>query len=104
MRTLNLHDSNTFYAPASDECWVELAKCIVEMTAETYAWQFPKFSTSQKDFEQQDARSYAPIRRSILKKLCDGPVGALVDPVAYFDAFEKKLQENIKMYRQSNLK
>ena len=104
MRTLNLHDKNTFYAPASDECWVELAKCIVEYAADSYAWQFPKFATSQKDFEQQDIRSYAPIRRSILNRLCNGPVGALVDPVTYFDAFEKRRFEAMQAFKTDNLK
>ena len=104
MRTLNLTDKNTFYAPASEECWVELAKCIVADAAETYAWQFPKFYTSKKDFELQDSKSFAPVRRAILKRLCNGPVGVFVDPETYFDAFEKKLIENIKMYSQINLK
>ena len=104
MRTLSVKDTNTFYAPASDECWITLAQCIVECAAESYAWQFPKFCISQKDFEQQDERSYAPIRRSILKRLCSGPVGVMIDPEVYFDAFEKKRREVIATFTTDNLK
>ena len=104
MRTLNLRDKNTFYAPASDECWVMLAKSIVAFAAETYANQFPKFCRSKQEFDTLDKKSFAPVRKSIFIKLCQGPVRVFIDPDTYWDAFEKKRAEAMYDFQIHNLK
>lgn len=104
MRTLNMPDQSRFYAPASDECWVMLAKSIVAFTAETYANQFPKFCHSKQEFDTLDKKSFAPVRKSIFNKLCQGPVRVFVDPETYLDAFEKKRAEAMYEFKVHNLK
>lgn len=92
------------YRPYDDECWIKLAQRIIELTAETYAQQFPKFCYSKAEFDTLDAKSYAPIRRSILKKLFSGPVQVLIDPQTYIDAFEQKRRDEMTSFGIDNLK
>jgi len=84
------------YQPYDDECWIILAKSIVEFAAEEYANQFPKFCLSRLEFDTLDKKSYAPVRRSILKRLCNGPVRVMIDPDTYLDAFEHRREEVMK--------
>ena len=51
MRTLNLTDSNTFYAPAYDDCWVLLAKEIMNSYSYSYANQICTSAFSQLDYD-----------------------------------------------------
>lgn len=90
------------YQPYNDECWIQLAMCIVESAAEEYAWQFPKFCTDRKEFERQDKKSYAPVRKSILNRLCNSAVRVMVDPETYRDAFERKRREAMKDFKIKN--
>lgn len=92
------------YQPYDDECWMKLAQSIVASAAESYANQFPKFYNSMQEFELADKRSFAPVRKSILYRLCNGPVRVLVDPQTYFDAFERKRFEVMNDFGVPNLK
>ena len=87
------------YQPYDDECWIQLAKSIVDCAAEEYAYQFPKFCISRQEFEKLDTKSYAPIRANILKRLCNGPVRVMIDPTTYKDAFEHKRKEAMKEFQ-----
>ena len=92
------------YQPYDDECWLVLAKSIVAEAAEEYSNQFPKFCLSRSEFETLDTKSYAPIRRSILKRICNGPVRVLADPETFHDAFEKRRSEAMQDFKIYNLK
>lgn len=92
------------YRPYDDECWIKLAQSIIELTAETYAQQFPKFCYSKSEFDELDIKSFAPIRKSILKKLFSGPVKVLIDPQTYIDAFERRRREEMSSFGVDNLK
>lgn len=107
MRISGIHidHDNPAYCHYSDECWIQLSKCIIADMAESYANQFPKFCRSLAEFEELDRKSYAPIRKGILSKLFNGPVRVLIDKDAFTDAFNKKWQQEITDYNRSiNLK
>lgn len=92
------------YRPYDDECWMLLAKSIVSEAAEEYSNQFPKFCSSRNEFETLDTKSYAPIRKSILRRICNGPVKALADPETFHDAFEKRRKEAMQDFKIHCLK
>lgn len=96
MRTLSLMDKNTSYSPASDECWVLLAKEIMSAYVVSYVNKFPMFATSQADYDATDKRSCAPVRRSILKNIKNGPLRNAVDITAVYSALEKERLKNKK--------
>ena len=103
-RNRALYD-NPFYCHYNDECWIQLSKSIIADMAESYANQFPKFCRNQMEFEELDRKSYAPIRKGILTKLFNGPVRVLVDKEAFTDAFNRRLQQEIRDYNRGiNLK
>ena len=92
------------YRPYDDECWIILAKSIVAYAAEEYANQFPKFCISRYEFETLDKKSYAPIRKSILNRLFNGPVKVMIDQQTFKDAFEQKRIDTMKSFNINNLK
>lgn len=94
MRTLYLKDTNTFYAPAEDECWVILAKAIMDGYAMSYANKIPMSARSQAEYDEIDRRSCAPVRRSILRNIKRGPLGNAVDLAAVYYGLEQKRIEN----------
>lgn len=98
MRTLNLVDKNTFYAPASDECWVVLAKEIMASYAMSYANQVITSAFSQVEYEKLDRQRCVPQRRSILRRVKYGPLRSVVDMSAVFSAFEKQRKENLRSW------
>ena len=88
MRTLNLTDKNTFYAPASDECWVILAKEIMSSYTLSYIHQFPTSARTQAEYDQLDKQKHVPQRKSILRRLKTGPLRSVIDINASYSALE----------------
>ena len=98
MRTLNLTDTNPFYAPAGDECWVLLAKEIMSSYARTYSNQIVVNAFSQAEYDLLDKQKYAPQRRSILRKVKYGPLRSVVDMHAIYSAFEQQRRYNMQSW------
>ena len=98
MRTLNLTDKDTFYAPASDECWVILAKEIMSAYSNSYSNQIVTNAFSQMEYDKLDKQRFAPQRRSILRKVKYGPLRSVVDMSSVFRAFEKERKEKLKSW------
>ena len=67
-----------------------LAEAIIECAAEDYASLFPIGAKSQSEFNFLDAKKYAPVRRSILRKLCNSAVRSVVEYDICYAAFEKR--------------
>lgn len=97
MRTLYLEDKNKFYAPASDECWVLLAKEIMASYAMSYVNQIVCTAFTQAEYDLLDQKKYAPQRRSILRKIKHGPLRNVVDLKSIYAGLEKKRKENLKI-------
>ena len=87
------------YANGEEELKVDgyqlLAEAIIEQAAEDYADLFPCDATSQSEFNFLDAKHYAPLRRSILRKLCNSGVKSVVEYQICYEAFEKRRRENM---------
>lgn len=98
MRTLNLTDSNTFYAPAYDDCWVILAKEIMSSYSLSYANQICTSAFSQFDYDRIDKQKFAPQRKSILRRVKYGPLRNVVDMDSVFYAFEQERKDNLKQW------
>ena len=96
MRTLYLKDKNTFYAPAADECWVVLAKEIMASYSLKYEYQTPTTAFTQEEYNILNDRTYAPIRKSILRSIKNGPLRNVVDMKAVYAGLEKRRRENMK--------
>ena len=94
MRTLSLMDKNTAYSPASDECWVLLAKDIMSAYAVSYVNKFPMFARSQEEYDSIDKRSCTPVRRSVLRNIKNGPLRNAVDITAVYSALERERLKN----------
>ena len=98
MRTLLLRDTNTFYAPAEDDCWVILAKEIMTSYANSYASLIPTTAISQNEYDFIDKQKFAPQRKSILKRVKHGPLKSVVDMPSVFSAFEERRRENLRSW------
>ena len=87
------------YAHALEEEKVDgyqlLAEAIIEQAAEDYANLFPTNARSQSEFNFLDAKNFAPIRRSILRKLCNSGVKSVVEYEICYEAFEKRRRTNM---------
>ena len=94
MIILNLEDKNTFYAPASDECWVILAKEIMSSYTLSYIHQFPTDARSQLEYDKLDKQKFAPQRKSILRRIKNGPLRSVVDIHAVYSALNQKRLEH----------
>ena len=94
MRTLSLMDKNTAYSPASDECWVLLAKEIMSDYAVSYINKFPLYASSQAEYDALEKKSFAPVRRSIIRNIKNGPLRNAVDISAVYSALERERLEN----------
>lgn len=98
MRTLNLKDPNPFYAPACDECWILLAKEIMNSYSNSYAILFPTNARTQAEYELLNRTKFAPQRKSILRRVKNGPLRSVVDMAAIYSAFEKRRLDNKKTW------
>lgn len=65
---------NEFYAPYTEECWVNLAKAIMKVYADKYSYQIPTTAYSQAEYSELDRSTYLPIRKSILNQIVRGPL------------------------------
>ena len=72
-----------------------LAEAIIEQAAEDYASLYPLNARSQAEFNFLDAKKYAPVRRTILRKLCNGAVRSVVEYDICYEAFEKRRRYNM---------
>lgn len=81
---------NRFYAPYDDECWMRLALTMMSVCAENYSHLIPTTAMSQEEYLKMDAKSYAPARESILRKVQNGPLGNVIGIDAIRDGFEKR--------------
>ena len=98
MIILNLEDKNTFYAPASDECWVILAKEIMSSYTLSYIHQFPTDARSQMEYDKLDKQKFAPQRRSILRRIKYGPLRSVVNISAVHSALNNLRLERKKSW------
>lgn len=85
----DLPGSNTFYAPAGDECWVQLAKAIMEVYAIKYSCLFPTTAYTQAEYDRLNHQTYQPMRRSVLKSIKTGPLRHVVDMQVIYAGLEK---------------
>ena len=85
---------NPFYASYEDDCWVILAKVIMSECANSYANKIPITARSQEEYNELDKKSYAPVRRSILKNLKNGPLRSSLNIASVYSALEHKRLEN----------
>lgn len=87
------------YANSLEECKVDgyvlLAEAIIEQAATEYSSLFPDDATSQAEFNFLDAKHYAPLRRTILRKLCNSAVKSVVEYDMCYEAFEKRRRMNM---------
>lgn len=81
--------SNTFYAPAGDECWVQLAKAIMEVYAIKYSCLLPTTAFTQAEYDRLNSQTYHPMRRSVLKSIKSGPLRHVVDMQGIYAGLEK---------------
>ena len=98
MRTLILTDENTFYAPASDDCWVILAKEIMSSYAQSYIIQFPTTAYTQAEYDRLNEQKYALQRKSILKRIKHGPLRNAVDLKSVYCGLELKRLHNLRTW------
>ena len=96
MRTLGINvKENVFYVPYEDECWILLAQEIMNSYAKSYAYQSPFTAFTQEEYDRLNQKTFAPIRKSILKKVKTGPLRNVVDMNAVYDAFEQKRHNHL---------
>lgn len=94
MRTLGVNiQENEFYAPYTDECWVNLAKVIMRSYADKYSYQIPTTAYTQKEYSELDRKTYLPIRKSVLKSVMRGPLKNLTDLGSVYHGFEERRLE-----------
>lgn len=98
MSVLGIHvKENPFYVSYDDECWVLLARAIMESYADKYAYQIPVTAFSQAEYSKLDEATYLPIRLHVLRNVKSGPLRNVVNMEAVYDAFEARR----KAYKQS---
>lgn len=90
MKAMYLTDKDTRYAPAEDECWMNLAKAIMISYGVAYSTKSPLSARSQAEYDAVDRISCAPVRKSILRNIKNGPLRNAVDIHAVYSALEQK--------------
>lgn len=86
---------NPFYASYEDDCWILLAQEIMYSYASAYTYQSPSTAYSQMEYDKLNNTTYAPIRKSILRKVKNGPLRNVVNLEAVYAAFEECRKENL---------
>lgn len=81
---------NPYYCPCMDECWVNLAMRIMEAISDSYEVQLPTLAFDQKEYDLQDARKYAPARRSLLRCVKYGPIRHIAKIDAIYSGMERR--------------
>jgi len=96
MRLLGVRvKENPFYASYEDECWILLAQEIMHSYANSYTYQSPTTAYSQAEYDKLNITTFAPIRKSILRKVKNGPLGNIVNIAAVYAAFEECRRDNL---------
>lgn len=85
--------ANDVNLDSNEDGYTLLAKAIITQAAEDYARLFPTDVSSQFEFTEIDAEEYAPRRRAILRRLCNGPLKSILDYDVCKDAFEKRRKQ-----------
>ena len=96
MIDIKLGNNDPFYAPAGEDCWVVLARTIMESYADKYACQVPLTAFTQAEYDQLNEKTYAPIRKSILRNIKNGPLKNAVDMHAIYRGLEERRHEYLK--------
>lgn len=86
---------NQFYVSYEDDCWVQLAKEIMIGYSSSYANAIPTTAISQEEYDNLNMKSYAPIRRSILRNIKYGPIRHAVDMQAVYSGLEKSRRDRL---------
>ena len=81
---------NPFYCSYDDECWMELAKEIMNSYADRYAYQIPTNAFTQEDYSTKDRQTFYPIRKSVLRSVMNGPLRSVADINAIYAGFEQR--------------
>ena len=84
---------NEFYAPYTEECWINLAKEIMRVYADKYSYQLPTTAYTQREYSELDRHTYLPIRKSVLKSVMKGPLRNLTDLASVYHGFEARRLE-----------
>ena len=91
MSVLGIHvKENPFYVSYDDECWVVLARAIMESYADKYAYQIPVTAFSQAEYSKLDRYTFLPIRQHVLRNIKNGPLRNVVNMPAVYDALEQR--------------
>lgn len=94
MRTLGINvKENPFYVPYEDDCWIALAQEIMNSYATKYSYQSPTTAFTQEEYNRLNINTFAPIRKSILKRVKTGPLRNVVDMSTVYSAFEQRRRE-----------
>ena len=80
---------NEFYAPYTEECWINLAKAIMEVYAIKYSCLLPTTAYTQMEYDHLTRQTFAPMRRSVLKSIKHGPLRHVVDIQGAYAGLEK---------------
>lgn len=96
MKTLVMHDKDNIYAPASDDCWVRLAKAMMTSYSRNYTVQIVTSARTQAEYDTIDKKRYAPARRSILRCIKHGPLKSVVDMTSTFSALENLRKNHMR--------
>lgn len=80
---------NEFYAPYTEECWINLAQNIMEVYATKYMCASPTTAFSQAEYDQLNEHTYAPVRRSILRQIKHGPLKNAIDMYGVYNGLER---------------
>ena len=81
---------NPHYCSYDDECWITLAREIMSSYADLYTYQVPTNAFSQEDYTRREHSKYLPIRKSILRKVMNGPLRNVTDIHAVYYGFEQR--------------
>lgn len=86
---------NKYYCTYANECWMALAQAMMSSYSDKYINAIPTTAMSQKEYDKLNKNSYAPIRRSILRDIKNGPLRNVVNIISVYDALETKRKENL---------
>lgn len=100
MSVLGIHvKENTHYASYEDDCWVCLAKAIMEGYTSLYVNAIPSTAMSQAEYDRLDKSSYVPIRRSILRNIKYGPLRNAVNIQSVYCGLEERRKDRLRNLR-----
>jgi len=84
---------NEYYAPYTEDCWINLAKAIMKVYADKYSYQIPTSAYTQAEYSELDRSTYLPIRKSVLKQLSTGPLRNSATVAYMYQGLERRRLE-----------